>query len=87
MFQTGTGSELWRKQSETICFKVEANVPAPEIEKANVYATSSRKQLSRFQFEKLFILFKKRITHGRSEIWDFSSSVQFDILQVSAVNE
>ena len=35
MFRTGKGSELWRKQSETICFKMEANVPAPEIEKAN----------------------------------------------------
>ena len=35
MFRTGKGSELWRKQSETICFKIEANVPAPEIEKAN----------------------------------------------------
>ena len=35
MFQAGKGSELWRKQSETICYKVEANVPAPEIEKAN----------------------------------------------------
>ena len=38
-------------------------------------------------FKKLFIVFKKRITHGRTEIWDFSSIVQFYILQVSAVNE
>ena len=30
---------------------------------------------------------KKRITHGRVEIWSFSSSVQLDISRVSTVNK
>ena len=40
-----------------------------------------------FNVTNFSVVFKKRITHGRAEIWNFSSSVQLDISRMGALND
>ena len=94
-FHMGKVSELWCKTIENNIFFSVVFKSRPMFRHQKLRKQTSRQafQLQKkpnnshvFNVSNFSVVFKKR-THGRAEIWNFSSSVQLDISRVGAVND
>ena len=91
-FSDGQGFNYGVNQSKTICFSplfLSRGLCSGTRywESKGLGKHSSKNNSHIFNVSNFSVVFKKRITHGRVEIWSFSSSVQLDISRASSVNE